>query len=183
MIEKSLSPDQFVVLIARHERRVRSFIASLAACRSDVVDEVLQSTYLVAWQKLGTFAYLDGTPDEELVRWMCTIARFSMLTYLRRENAVRVPFDAKVIERIAEAYLGEAEYLESRHEALKGCLERLPSRQRELLSLRYWRGLSLEEVASRRGQQISAIYMAMSRIRKSLELCIRRALSQEGLAP
>ncbi|MCC6492276.1 MAG: sigma-70 family RNA polymerase sigma factor [Pirellulales bacterium] len=183
VIEKALSPDQFVVLIARHERRVRSFIASLSLCRSDVVDEVLQSTYLVAWQKLAAFTYLDPSPDEELVRWMCTIARFNLLAYQRQESALRPPLDAKIMERIADTYLEEADYLEARHDALKKCLERLPSRQRELLSLRYWRGLSLEELARRRGQQASAVYMAMSRVRKALEACIRRTLSQEGLAP
>lgn len=182
MVEKALSADQFVLLVARHERRVRSFIASLATCRNDVVDEVLQSTYLVAWQKLGTFAYLEPTPDEELVRWMCTIARFNLLAYLR-EHATRSRWDPKAIERLAETYLDNADYLESRHEALKQCLERLPARQRELLSLRYWRGLSVEELAVRRGQRASAVYVAMSRIRKALEQCIRRVLSQEGLAP
>ena len=58
MSEKPLSADQFVVLIARHERRVRSFIATLTTCRSDVVDEVLQATYLTAWQKLDAFTYM-----------------------------------------------------------------------------------------------------------------------------
>src|SRR5690606_33544215 len=61
--EKPLTSDQFVVLIARHERRVRSFIVSLAAGSADAVDEVLQATYLVAWQKLHSFSYVEATPD------------------------------------------------------------------------------------------------------------------------
>ena len=37
MSEKPLTSDQFVVLIARHERRIRSFIVSLAASSVDAV--------------------------------------------------------------------------------------------------------------------------------------------------
>ena len=41
----SLPQEQFVVLIARHERRIRSFIAGLVFCDRDAIDEVIQSTY------------------------------------------------------------------------------------------------------------------------------------------
>jgi RNA polymerase sigma-70 factor (ECF subfamily) len=178
--EKPLTPDQFVVLIARHERRIRSFIASLASCNADVVDEVIQGTYLVAWQKLSSFSYVEPTPDEELVRWMCTIARFELMTYSRRYGAARVTFDDKLIEQVANVYADHSEYLESRHHALRGCIERLPSRQREMLGQRYWRGQSIPELASSRGQEINAVYTALSRIRKALERCIRQSMRQEG---
>jgi len=178
--EKSLKPDQFVVLIARHERRVRSFIATMAAFHGDVVDEVLQATYLVAWQKLETFSYVDATPDEELLRWICTVARFELMTYMRQQRPRRVDLDAAVMEQIADYQASHADQLESRHQALKTCLERLPAGQREMLSLRYWRGLSIKEMATSRGQQEGAVYTALSRIRKALERCIVHRLRQEG---
>jgi RNA polymerase sigma-70 factor (ECF subfamily) len=182
MSEKHLAQDQFVVLIARHERRVRSFIASLAACHGEMIDEVLQSTYLVAWQKLASFTYVGGAPDEELVRWMCTVARFEVMNYMRQSRSTRLAFDSAVIERIADYELEHASELESRHDALRGCLEKLPSRQRDLLGLRYWRGLSIGEIANRLHQQANATYTALSRIRKALERCINQSLRQEGHA-
>jgi RNA polymerase sigma-70 factor, ECF subfamily len=180
--EKPLTSDQFVVLIARHERRVRSFIVSLAASSADAVDEVLQATYLVAWQKLHSFSYVGTTPDEELVRWMCTIARFELMSYSRRYGSSRIAFDDRLIEQIADVYAESSDYLESRHLALRGCIEKLPERQREMLGQRYWRGLSIEELASGRGQEANAVYTALSRIRKGLERCIRASLRQEGYA-
>jgi RNA polymerase sigma-70 factor, ECF subfamily len=178
--EKPLTSDQFVVLIARHERRVRSFIATLTSCKSDVVDEVLQATYLTAWQKLSSFTFVEASPDEELVRWMCTIARFEVMSFLRRYGASRLAFDAKVIEQVADVSMQDSDVLESRHQALKRCLEKLPARQREMLSLRYWRGMSVAELAVQRGQEAGAVYTALSRIRKALEQCIRHTMSQEG---
>jgi RNA polymerase sigma-70 factor (ECF subfamily) len=180
--EQRLPQDQFVVLIARHERRVRSFIASLTACQSDVVDEVLQATYLVAWQKLDTFTYLDATPDEELVRWICTMGRFEVMNYLRHERAMRRAFDPSVVEQIAACQAEHVAYLEDRHEALRTCITRLSARQRELLGLRYWRGLSIGDIANRIGLQAGATYTTLSRIRKALERCILHTLSQEGHA-
>lgn len=178
--EKPLNPDQFVVLIARHERRVRSFIVSLAAASADAVDEVVQATYLVAWQKLHTFTYVEATPDEELVRWMCTIARFELMSYSRRYGSSRVSFDDRLIEQIAAVHAETSDFLESRHQALRGCLEKLPQRQREMLGQRYWRGLSIQELAAGRGQDVNSVYTALSRIRKGLERCIRVSLGQEG---
>lgn len=178
--EQPLTPDLFVVLIARHERRVRSFVATLVSCRGDVVDEALQATYLTAWQKLSSFSYVEAAPDEELIRWMCTIARFEVMSVLRRLETSTVAFDPKVIEQIAEVCMRDGDALESRYQALKKCLEKLPSRQREMLRLRYWRGLSIAELASQRRQEPGAVYTALSRIRKSLESCIRRSMSQEG---
>ena len=178
--EKPLTSDQFVVLISRHERRVRSFIATLASCKSDIVDEVLQATYLVAWQKLASFTFVEAAPDEELVRWMCAIARFEVMTYVRTYGESRLPLEARVIEQIADVFEAQSDALESRHLALKGCLDKLPSQQREMLRLRYWRGISIKELAAQRGQEANAVYTSLSRIRKSLERCIRHSLSQEG---
>ena len=171
MSEKPLTSDQFVVLIARHERRIRSFIVSLAASGVDAVDEVMQATYLVAWQKLHSFSYVEATPDEELVRWM---------SYSRRYGSSRMAFDAALIAQIADVHAENSDYLESRHQALRGCLEKLPARQREMLGQRYWRGQSIQELASSRGQEVNAVYTALSRIRKGLERCIRFSLRQEG---
>ena len=177
---KPLSPDQFVVLLARHERRVRGFIASLLTCRSDLVEDILQSTFLVAWRKLDTFSYGDETPDEELVRWMCTIARFETLNANRKGPTGQYSVDTAAIEAIAESHFDYMDGLEDRFEALKVCLERLPIHHRELLSLRYWQGLSVDEVASRLGRHLNAVYTSLSRVRKTLEQCITHSLRQKG---
>jgi RNA polymerase sigma-70 factor (ECF subfamily) len=176
----SLPQEQFVVLIARHERRIRSFIAALVFCNRDAIDEVIQSTYLVAWRKLDSFSYVDGTPDEELIRWMCTIARFEVMDFLRRQRDFRVTFDQSLIDRIADMEVTESDYFEARHEALGECLGHLGPGQRDLLSLRYGHNLSVKELAARQGRQAGAVYTTLTRIRKALEQCIQKTLRQEG---
>jgi RNA polymerase sigma-70 factor (ECF subfamily) len=176
----SLPQEQFIVLIARHERRIRSFIAGLVFCDRDAIDEVIQSTYLVSWRKLESFTYVDSAPDEELIRWVCTIARFEVMDFLRRQRDFRVTFDPSLIDRIADMQVTESDYFEARHEALAGCLGRLAPQQRDLLSLRYGHNLSVKEVAARQSRQAGAVYTTLTRIRKSLEHCIQKTLRQEG---
>jgi RNA polymerase sigma-70 factor (ECF subfamily) len=176
----SLPQEQFVVLIARHERRVRSFIASLVHCDRDAIDEVIQSTYLVAWRKLNSFTYLDSEPDEELVRWMCTIARFEVKNFSRRKRAFQRFFSGELIDRIADFQIEQSDYLEARHDALANCMGRLPTSQRDILKLRYAQNLSIGELAARQQRQPGAIYTTLSRIRRALERCIRSALREEG---
>jgi RNA polymerase sigma-70 factor (ECF subfamily) len=176
----SLPQEQFVVLIARHERRIRSFIAALVSCDCDAIDEVIQSTYLVAWRKLHSFTYLQSAPDDELVRWMCTIARFEVKEFCRRKRTFRSFFSGELIDHIADFQIEQSEYLEARHEALSRCLDRLPASQRDILNLRYAQNLSINELSARLHRQPGAIYTTLSRIRKALEHCVRGALRQEG---
>jgi RNA polymerase sigma-70 factor (ECF subfamily) len=175
-----LPQELFVVLIARHERRIRSFIATLVSCNRDAIDEVIQSTYLVAWRKLDSFTYVEAAPDEELIRWMCTIARFEVKDYLRRRRDFRHALDLRLIERIADLQLEESDFLEGRHAALAHCIGQLPSRQRHILSLRYAHDLSVKELAAWEGRDAGAVYTTLSRIRKVLERCIRNTMRQEG---
>ncbi|MBX3434486.1 MAG: sigma-70 family RNA polymerase sigma factor [Pirellulales bacterium] len=159
---------------------MRGFVASLVVGRPDWIEEIMQSTYLVAWQKLGGFEYQESAPDEELIRWMCTIARFESLNYLRKQRTVEATIALDMADFVAEYQVEHADALEDRFQALKGCLQRLTARQREVLHLRYWNGLSIGEIATRQGRQAGAVHTALSRIRKMLERCIEGALRSEG---
>ena len=184
MSESGVEADDFVVLLARHGPRVRAFVATLVGFDPDVVDEVVQSTLLVAWKKLDTFRYTEENPEEELVRWVCTIARFEVLGYLRdRKRRRTVAFDEQTINELAELQHEEAGALEDRRAALRGCLKRLQPRQQEAIRLRYALGLSMPEIATREQRSVKAATVAMCRLRKALEKCVRQTLGLEGLAP
>src|SRR3954469_6604238 len=96
--ESSISEEQFVALTVRYERRVRLFIATLHPERS-AIDEIVQDAWLVAWKKVESFHYTGEEPDEEFVRWLCTIARYEVMKY-RRKSAPRLVLDEQVIETL-----------------------------------------------------------------------------------
>jgi RNA polymerase sigma-70 factor (ECF subfamily) len=180
---ETIGPDEFVLQIARNGPRVRAFVATLVGFDADTIDEVMQSTMLVAWRKLATFRYTGEHPGEELVRWVCTIARFEVLSYLRDRNRRQAfVFDESVVNELADLQETDSDVIDARRGALRGCLQQLDAKQQEALRLRYGVGLSMPEIAARQRRSVKAATVAMCRLRKTLEKCIRLSLAREGFA-
>jgi RNA polymerase sigma-70 factor, ECF subfamily len=174
----SLTEEWFVALTVRYERRVRTFVTSLHPKSSDV-DEIVQNAWLVAWKKLDTFQFSGEQPDEQFVRWLCTIARYEALKY-RKKNAPRLVLDDEVIDKITELQFEEADYFESRHQALLGCIEHLRASDRELIRRRYEENISARDLADWIGRSVDAVYKSLNRIRTTLLGCVDRTLKREG---
>lgn len=177
-----LSPEAFVVLIARHERRIRGYIASLVAFDQEAIDDLLQTTYLVAWRKLPGFCYMQTEPDEEAIRWVIAIARLETFNYIRqRKKRMPVAFSESLLSEIADVQDQEWDYFQARWRAFSGCVEKLDSKQKDLIRLRYGLGLSAGEIGTRQGKRPNTVLATLSRIRKSLEKCILMTLKKEGI--
>jgi RNA polymerase sigma-70 factor (ECF subfamily) len=176
--ECSISEEAFVALTVRYERRVRLFISTLHPERGDV-DEIVQDAWLVAWKKLDIFRYTDEEPDEEFVRWICTIARYEVLKY-RRKSVPRLVLNEEVIDKLTALQFEKADYFEARHDALAGCIENLRPRDKELIRRRYEENFSVHEMAVAIGRSADAVYKSLNRIRTSLLACIERTLKREG---
>jgi len=177
---RNISRNDFVSLLVRHDRRLRSFISTLLA-RVDDIEEIVQSTCLVAWSKVDSFSYCGTTADEEFVRWICTIARYEVLT-LRRSKASShlLFFDDSLMDRLAALQFDESLHFEQQHQALIHCLQRLRPRDREMTRLFYQPETTVHDVAARFGVGVNAVYKSLTRIRSALLECIQRSLKQEG---
>lgn len=174
-----LSQDEFIVLIARHERRVRGFVATLVRQRDDI-DEIVQQACLTAWRKLQEFTRMEDTLDRDFSRWLCTIARFEALGYVRKHRGSRLLFDSELVSKLADVQLQD-ECSEDRREALRGCLEKLTDRQRDLVRRYYRAHESAAEIASQDGVTRQAIFKRLRSIRSGLLDCVRRSLEANGV--
>jgi RNA polymerase sigma-70 factor, ECF subfamily len=174
----SLSEEHFVALTVRYERRVRMFITTLHPKPGDV-DEIVQGAWLVAWKKLDTFQFSREQPDEEFVRWLCTIARYEALKY-RKKKAPGLLLDEEVIDKLTTLQFEEADYFEARHHALLGCVENLRPRDQALIRRRYEENVSARDLADWIGRSVDAVYKSLNRIRTSLLACVERTLKREG---
>src|SRR3954465_2861139 len=140
------SRKRLMALMTRHQRQIFSYIYVLVHNRSDAED-LLQETSLVICEKFNEFR--DGT---DFVAWGCQIAywrvRYSRQKYARS----KVVFDQQIVDAIAQTASEMAEELDERHVALGHCLQKLHSRDRELLLTRYEPGCGVEEAARRSGR-------------------------------
>jgi len=71
----------------------------------------------------------------------------------------------------------------SRRDALRRCLDKLPSKDRQVVRSCYSDArTSFKTAADDLGRPANTVYKALNRIRKSLYDCIERTLSVEGFS-
>jgi RNA polymerase sigma-70 factor (ECF subfamily) len=135
---------------------------------------------LVAWRKVDSFAYHGATADEEFVRWLCTIARYEVLTWRRSQAASHsIVLEDSLLDRIQAIQFQESAYLEQRHQALVHCIQKLRPRDREMAQLFYDAQSAVRELAVRFGIGVHAVYKSLTRIRATLLECIQRTVQRE----
>lgn len=173
-----MAADEFVGLLLRHESRVRGFVRSLLFDSTDV-DDAIQSSCLAAFRKLDDFTYADEIPDEEFVRWLCTIARFEVLQLYRKRRTSRMVFSSELVSEIADMQIQRSREVGHRAEALADCIESLPDKEQKLLSMHYGHELPVAEIATRINRTANGVYKALERVRTRLLECIRRKLNVE----
>src|SRR5258706_14893187 len=144
------SRKRLMALMTRHQRQVFAYIYTLVPDRHDAED-LLQETSVVICEKFDEFV-----PGTDFVAWACQIAWWR-IRYARQKFArSKVIFDDVVLEAVARTAGTMREELDERHEALAGCLRKLPFRDRELGLTRYEPGSGVAEAARRSGRSMGA---------------------------
>ncbi len=169
--------ELFVRCLADNESDLRRFIRSLLPTRNDV-DEVVQRTAIVAWRKFGKF-----DPRTNFLKWAAVIARFEALAYRREMARDRLVFREDVLKLMAEEGVEELGTRKVERDALDKCLEDMPSKQRQFLTLAYTKGVKIAELAEESGSTSAAFYMRLKRLRRKLMDCIELKTAQYKAAP
>ncbi len=176
---KPLTNEAFVGLLIANEQRVRGFVASLLLPSSEV-DDVFQNTSVAAFRKIDSFTYSKDDPDEEFVRWVCTIAKYEVLRYYQRASRAKVVFSSELVEDLADLQLEMQVELGERQEALADCMEKMPERQRELIKMRYGAGEAVSGIADRLGITPNGVYKSLAAVRAALMRCIESQIQTSG---
>ena len=166
--------ERFVPLFVAHEAKLRSFLRTMLP-RWDQIDDVMQQTSLVAWRKFGDF-----DPNTNFMAWVGAIARFEALHVMRDRARERLTFSSDLLDFMADEALQEVDVRERERTALTRCIEKLPSREKELLQLAYQPGVRFHEVADQLGRSTQGVYKALQRLRGRLTECAQRELNATG---
>jgi RNA polymerase sigma-70 factor (ECF subfamily) len=167
---------EFVGQITRHQQALRSYIISLMP-GMDGVQDVLQETNLMLWEKRGKFK-----PGTHFKAWAFTIARYEVKAHRRKSLALGMAtLDEELIEELAERGEKTPEEVEMRLRSLDKCLGKLEDKQRLLIEHRYYSGSSLEEFSAECGRPTDSLRVTLFRIRAALKKCINNELVIEEL--
>lgn len=165
----SIDPaERYLVLLNEHERGLAAYVHTLVPDRLDAED-ILQSCKLTMWKQFAQFA--EGT---HFLAWAKKIAFHQILNH--RRSARRKPLysaEPEFLEAVAAEIDRVSESIDTRAEALRDCLRRLPENQRRLVLLRYFEDHDIAAIARETDRTEAAVYKLLSRVRAALNDCVK----------
>lgn len=158
--------DDFAALVERYQRAVYGFVVRQVG-DGDAADEVTQIVFLRAYSALRTFR-----GDASFKSWLLQIAVNECRSWARRRRSLREVGIDDVAEPELPAVDVDAERDLDRR-GLRHHVQRLPPRQRSVLSLRVFADLPFAEIARIEGITENAAkvnyHHAVKRLREWLE--------------
>ncbi len=170
------SEETFLKVFLQSEEDLRAYARALLPTW-EAVDEVMQEASLVMWRKLDQLR-----EESEFLPWAKVIVRFESLKARRTFARDRHQFGDDVFELIAAGDDSvDEEELQQERLAMKSCLGKFDSAQRELVLLPYRGHGAVVELAKDSGKTVNSLYKKIGRLREKLANCIDHELSQSGM--
>ena len=155
--------------------RLYAFLLILVHNQSDAED-LLQETASTMWEQFDRFE--EGT---NFGAWAVSIARIKALEFLRKNKRTRMVFEEKYYDLISDQARQSTENQADRIEAMQYCLEKLPEKDRNLLTMRYKKNIPLKRISQITGRSSSGICQSFARIIVMLRSCMTRRLAGQEL--
>lgn len=166
--------EYFVQLLAENQNRIFGYVFSLLGDHNRAAD-VVQETNLVMWRKIDDF-----DPERSFLPWAFAVARFQVLAHLRDSKRDRLLLDGDLVEMLATESEEQASRIDEFREMLRPCLQRLTPSNRDLIERRYYRGMSVASVAEAVDRSVSAVKVALLRVRRSLAECVDQKMAAKS---
>jgi RNA polymerase sigma-70 factor (ECF subfamily) len=153
----------FVELVQRYHERLRYYVRRLAIDESRI-DDVLQEVWLIVFRRMATLR----TP-RALPAWLYRITRNAALAEHRRDRPLAEFESDPAAPAAADT---EPDFTPQDAARIRAGLDRLAPPHREVLVLRFFEGLSYEDIADVVGSPLgtvrSRIYHAKRALRRAL---------------
>ena len=166
-------------LIDRHSRRVRDYIRMMVK-DVDVADDITQETFIKAVRFIDEGRYTD---NGKFLSWVLRIAHNRVLDYFRQQKSARTVNESDAgynvlgTMRFAEQNVEDKMVAEQIEADVRRMIDFLPEEQREVVQLRYYAGLSFQEIADQTGVSINT---ALGRMRYAL-INLRKLIKEHNV--
>jgi RNA polymerase sigma-70 factor (ECF subfamily) len=152
----------FEQLFRDTRRDLLAYIVRRSASAEDAAD-VLAETYLVAWRKL------DAIPADERARlWLFGVARNLLLKGASRRRS-RNALVERLAAELRTTLPPPAPAEDERAAALRAAVAALPERDREIVMLTAWEGLTPKQIAAVTGIPVNLVRVRLHRARTRLK--------------
>ncbi len=167
--------EAFARAFAKNHSWLYAYLVTLLGNSADA-EEVFQEVCVVLWSEYDVF-----DPTTDFRRWASVIARNRVMRFRTLRGRQARQLSDVAIELLAEEAVERADLLEDRRAALHGCLDRLPEKDRRLISCCYSEAnRSFQAVADQLGRPANTVYKALQRVRRALRDCVDRQVGAHG---
>lgn len=154
-------------LVARHADDVYGYVRRRLAPQTDLIDDIVQETFLAAWDSLATFQ-----SQAPLRIWLLGIARHKVEDYYRarlRESEQWADDDGATAEAV---HCPDPMEELSSHDAgrhARAILAELPEHYGLILAWRYWQQRTVRQMAVETGRSEKAVERLLARARTAFK--------------
>ena len=181
LLNRYLSGDRSAIsqLIDRHSTRVRDYIRMMVRDR-DVADDILQETLIKVVRVIDEGRYAD---TGKFLSWVLRIAHNQVIDYFRSQKGSRTVSEADAgynvlgTLRFAERTVEDRMVDEQIEADVRRLIDCLPEEQREVVVMRYYAGMSFQEIAD---QTEVSINTALGRMRYAL-INLRKMIKENDI--
>lgn len=159
---KSGNCDAFEKLFIKYKPKIYCLISKIIG-NNDEVEDVVQDTFLKAYQKLHNFYW-----KPSFKAWLYSIARNQSKNYLRDKERREHLFVPLEIEIMPEDELEELIAKEKR-DMVRKAIPQLPEKQQQVLMLRIYEELPYKEIAQKMEKTEEWVKVNIHRATKNLK--------------
>jgi RNA polymerase sigma-70 factor (ECF subfamily) len=169
LIKKYLKGDEksLEVLIKRYLKPIYTFSFNFVLNQQDAED-LAQEIFLKMWRNLKKFK-----KEKNFKSWLFTIAKNTCFDFLRKKKR-SLTLNVENLKIIADFTPSPIEIFEKENlmEKLKGEIEKLPFKMKQVMDLYYNSGLNFREISEILGEPVNTIKSrhrrAISRLKKTI---------------
>jgi RNA polymerase sigma-70 factor (ECF subfamily) len=164
-----LCQEEIIRGLLSDRARLLAFIRSIVLS-PHIAEDIHQDVVVQALQKASTIE--NGA---HLNAWTRHVAKMRAFAYLRKSGRQPKHLDPDILDLLEPEWeVEDRSDISGKSIALNDCLESLTPRARSLINLRFTKRMSGQQMSQQLGVKIASVYMALSRIYKTLDECVRR---------
>ena len=182
MIRADLSDEQLMRLIAtrdgtaleylyeRYSASVMGLAMKMLGNRAEA-DEVVQETFWRVWSKTDSYRADRGT----LLSWIFGIAHNLCIDMIRQQKVKLLNIQETQIVNFANHGMNEAASIRDavEREQVQSAMDDLPSEQREVIEMAFFKGLTRQEIAKATGVPLGTVHprarLGLQKLRTALQ--------------
>lgn len=162
-------PKAFILLYKAWALPLMKFLVKRTGGDQQIAEEVFSRTMIAAWQGMHTFEY-----KSQFFTWVCRIALNKLADYYREQvhqNSLLIAPTLEDLASIKSRDLTPEEKLVLRElkNDVRDCLNVLPEEKRQLLYMRFWKGLTIKKIAAITGSSERAVEGKIYRAKQDLK--------------